>query len=127
MSVTGKDFHEFAQKCMSYDDEISYRNAIGRAYYGLYHEVCSALHNCPATSHTGVATYLQDEAWRGNEPYEKFAMKSLGIVLQQQHSKRKQCDYQIDLNVTKEDALESMKVTEKMLIKLQSMLVPKTA
>ena len=39
MSVSGQDFIEFAKKCLQFNDEIGYRNAVGRSYYGVYHEI----------------------------------------------------------------------------------------
>ncbi|MEX6095799.1 hypothetical protein ACMFGU_18270 [Morganella morganii] len=121
MSATGGDFFDFACDCMKLGTEIGYRNAIGRSYYGLYHEVCAAMKNCPPTSHQGVAEYLQHNAWKGNEPYSKSDLRVLGIVLQQQHSKRKWSDYDLVRNITENDALESIKTVQKMMDKLSDM------
>ncbi|SPX94724.1 Uncharacterised protein [Morganella morganii] len=77
--------------------------------------------NCPPTSHQGVAEYLQHNAWKGNEPYSKSDLRVLGIVLQQQHSKRKWSDYDLVRNITENDALESIKTVQKMMDKLSDM------
>lgn len=37
MPVTSTDFIELAKFCASRKDEIGYRNAVARAYYGAYH------------------------------------------------------------------------------------------
>lgn len=121
MSVSGDDFFKFANDCMQYDTEIAYRNAIGRSYYGLYHEVCSILKNCPETTHQGVAEYLLYRSWKGNEDYDKFDLKCLGTMLQQQHSKRKWADYDLSGSITKSEAIESIRVVEKMMNKIKLM------
>lgn len=106
MSVSGQDFIEFAEKCVTFDDEIGFRNAIGRSYYGVYHEICDKLEKCPSTeSHQGVRDYLTNTAWlKGYEPFEKFKLIQIGVWLRHMYTRRKWADYQLDRDMAKTDA-----------------------
>lgn len=122
MSVNGSDFVDFAKECMVHENEIGFRNAIGRAYYGLYHEICGMLQSCPPTTHSGVSDYLISSSWKGErERYEKMDLISLGAILKQQHTKRKWADYDIKTNVKKSDAESCLTTVEKAMEKIKKM------
>lgn len=69
--VNSSDFIAFAKDCEKRNDEIGYRNAVARAYYGAYHHVLPCLTMGPKESHQGLIDYLVNDAWKGNEPFEK--------------------------------------------------------
>ncbi len=123
MSVKGRDFYEFALKCVAQGDEISLRNAVGRAYYGVYHDVCEKLHKCPAPpTHHGVSTYLIETAWlKDYEPYDKMKLISLGVLLQNLHVQRKWADYTLDMDYTAADAKATMILARKGMEKSKAM------
>ena len=50
MPVTSNDFISFAKDCSSRKDEIGYRNAIARAYYGAYHHILPYMKHGPIPS-----------------------------------------------------------------------------
>ena len=106
MSVTGKDFIEFAGKCIAHDDEIGFRNAIGRAYYGVYHETLEKLEKCPdRATHQDVRNYLINDAWlTGYEPFDKMKLISVGTMLKHLHTRRKWADYELERTLNKADA-----------------------
>jgi len=123
MSVTGKDFIEFAGKCISHNDEIGYRNAIGRAYYGVYHETLEKLEKCPEkASHQEVRDYLTNDAWlTGNEPFEKMKLISIGTILRHLHTRRKWADYELQRTMSKADAEAILIMANKALDTLHQM------
>lgn len=110
MAVNGMDFYNFALQCLSKNDEINLRNAVGRAYYGVYHDICSKLQNCPnPATHVGVRDYLKNDSWlKGNEPFDKFKLLRLAAFLNSLHSQRKWADYRLDDEYTKVDADSAM-------------------
>lgn len=110
MAVNGQDFYNFATACIKQTDEISLRNAVGRVYYGIYHDVCSKLEKCPSPpTHTGVSDYLRDTAWlSGYEPFDKFKMIRLSVFLKSLHTQRKWADYSLNIELTKADAENAM-------------------
>lgn len=115
MAVNGQDFFNFAVKCIAHGDEIGYRNAVGRAYYGLYHDVCSKLQKGPdPATHRAVRDYLIDISWiAGNEPFDKMKLIALGTMLKHLHIQRKWADYNLIDDYTKVDAEAVLIMTKK--------------
>ena len=105
MSVTSQDFITFASNCIQRNDEIGFRNAIGRAYYGAYHHTIAKMVNGPKQSHADLITYLQGEAWQVPlETYDKRKMIALSHVLLTMKSQRTLSDYKLHLNIDKSKA-----------------------
>lgn len=123
VAVNGQDFFDFAVKCMAHGDEIGYRNAVGRAYYGLYHEVCSKLQKGPdPATHRAVRDYLIDTSWlAGNEPFERMKLISLGTMLKHLHIQRKWADYNLDDDYPMADAQAALIMTRKGFDKAKDM------
>ncbi|AUU92092.1 hypothetical protein C2U55_24940 [Enterobacteriaceae bacterium ENNIH3] len=124
MTVNGQDFYDFAVTSLARGDEIGFRNAVGRAYYGLYHDVCSKLQKCPEpATHVGVRDYLIETSWlNGYEPYDKMKLISLGTMLKHLHTQRKWADYSINYDYPKADAEAALIMARKGLEKSQAML-----
>lgn len=100
MSVTSQDFISFASTCIQRNDEIGYRNAIGRAYYGAYHHTIAKLVNGPKQSHADLITYLQGAAWQVPcETFDKRKMIALSHVLLTMKSQRTLSDYKLQMNI----------------------------
>ncbi|WP_041689454.1 hypothetical protein [Enterobacter sp. 638] len=105
MSVGGHDFINFAEKCLDFDDEIGFRNTVGRAYYGVYHEICSKLEHCYVTdSHEEVRKYLMSESRAKKEPFDKAELRRIGAFLHGLHVQRKWADYKLTRDMFKSDA-----------------------
>ncbi|WP_421595697.1 hypothetical protein [Rahnella sp. PD4] len=105
MSVTSQDFISFASTCIQRNDEIGYRNAIGRAYYGAYHHTIAKLVNGPKQSHADLITYLQGAAWQVPlETFDKKKMIALSHVLFAMKSQRTLSDYKLHMNIDKAKA-----------------------
>lgn len=123
MAVNGQDFYDFAVKCIAHGDEIGFRNAVGRAYYGLYHDVCSKLQKGPdPATHRAVRDYLIDTSWlAGNEPFDKMKLISLGTMLKHLHIQRKWADYNLVDDFPKADAEAALIMTRKGIAKAQEM------
>lgn len=105
MSVTSQDFISFASNCILRNDEIGFRNAIGRAYYGAYHHTIAKMVNGPKQSHADLINYLQGEAWKVPlETFDKKKMIALSHVLLTMKSQRTLSDYKLHLNIGKDKA-----------------------
>lgn len=121
MSIQGRDFLLAAKNHSTMNHEAGYRSATSRAYYSLYHEVCSVLKHCPPTSHDGVLQYLMKGTSRNAEPYDKMSLIQLGAVLGQQKTKRKKADYELALEFTEMEAKSSIVAVEKMIKKVDEL------
>jgi len=120
VSVSGKDFIDFAERCVAFGDEIGYRNAVGRSYYGVYHEICSKLEHCYVlTSHEGVRNYLLSTASSKKEPYDTSALRSVGAILHQMHVQRKWADYELGRELHKSDAEATLKIAKDAMTKIK--------
>lgn len=106
MSIQGREFIDFAERCIEQGDEISYRNAIGRSYYGAYHEVCAILEKAFFVhTHKDIRDYLTQHSWlKGNEPFDKGTLISLGSRLKQMHTSRVSADYDLIEDFSEVDA-----------------------
>lgn len=121
MSVVGQDFINFAEKCLADGDEIGYRNTVGRAYYGVYHEICSKLEHCYVlTSHEGVREYLMKAAQCKKEPFDKAELKKIGVFLHNLHVQRKWADYQLTRDMDKSDAESALNVAKKAMTTIKT-------
>lgn len=122
MSVCGQDFIDFAEKCVTFKDEIGFRNAVGRAYYGVYHEICDKLEHCLVLdSHKGVREYLMNRTLCKNEPFDKMKLRSIGAILQQMHTKRKWADYELNRTMNQPDAEAAIIAAKKVMGKIKDM------
>lgn len=110
MSVTSLDFIDFASSCIKRNDEIGFRNAVGRAYYGAYHHTIAKMVNGPKTSHAGLITYLQGDAWRMKlEVFDKRKLIALSHILLAMKSQRALSDYDLINPVTIDHATSAIK------------------
>ncbi len=122
MSVVGQDFVDHAERCITFGDEIGYRNAVGRAYYGVYHEICSKLEHCYVlTSHEGVREYLLSAARCKKEPYDKTVLRQIGAILHNMHVQRKWADYQLERELHKSDAESSLNIAKDAMNRIREM------
>lgn len=108
MSVASADFLAFATHCAGGGDEISYRNCVSRAYYGVFHAarpVGEAL--CPdPNAHLSIPTHE-----RLHERFKASTIKgakSIGYVLKAMKDARRRADYDIGDLVTASDATQSL-------------------
>lgn len=113
--VSSSDFINFAKDCFARDDEIGYRNAIARAYYGAYHNVIPYLANGPTDSHQGLIDYLMTMAWKGNESFQKADLIALGYALQALKDQRVVCDYRLAETITRVQSSTAIKTAEKII------------
>jgi len=121
MTIQGKHFFKAAEFCLEDSEESSHRSAISRAYYALYHETCSILEHCPPFNHDGVVQYLLHDSRRNKERHEILSLTQIGAVLLQQKIKRKRADYELNENVSFDEAKSSLAAVDKILSKIQSM------
>lgn len=122
MSVNSADIIAFAKDCEKRKDEIGFRNAISRSYYGAYHHVLPCLTYGPKDSHQGLIDYLLTVSWKGNESYDKSHLIGLGHALQALKDKRIISDYDLGDTVTELDANTSIKTAEKLISRCHDML-----
>lgn len=116
MPVTSNDFISFAKDCSSRKDEIGYRNAIARAYYGAYHHILPYMKHGPKDSHQGLIDYLSTMAWKdGAEIYPKLTLKALGFALQALKDQRIISDYRLEVTINELEANVAVRTAEKLL------------
>ena len=122
MPVNSQDFLGFAKDCHQRNDEIGYRNAIARSYYGAYHHVLPCMVNGPKDSHQGLINYLQGDASRGSEVYEARYLKGISFILSQLKAQRIVADYRLDQSVTSKQSEVAILTTERLFAKCTDML-----
>ncbi|HBW6190077.1 TPA: hypothetical protein ME995_000253 [Klebsiella pneumoniae] len=128
MPVTSNDFISFAKDCSSRKDEIGYRNAIARAYYGAYHHVLPYMKHGPKDNHQGLIDYLSTMAWKdGAEAYPKATLMALGYALQSLKDQRIICDYRLELTVEELEANVAVRTAEKLLQRCEEMAKSKAS
>ncbi|HDT0661986.1 hypothetical protein [Enterobacter ludwigii] len=121
MSVVGQDFINFAEKCLQNGDEIGYRNTVGRAYYGVFHEICTKLEHCYVlNSHEGVRNYLMREKECKNEPFDKAELRKIGAFLHHLHVQRKWADYQLMRDLDKSDAEAALNIAKQAMQQIKA-------
>jgi uncharacterized protein (UPF0332 family) len=120
MAVNNYSFIEEAERALNSGstEEITYRNAVSRAYYGLYH--CALAHAdtllkpplsaCGGGSHKKVSDFYKVQLAKTREETLKF--RSIGYKLLQLHSQRIKSDYHLHLEVFKEDAEAMITITK---------------
>lgn len=123
MSIRGRNFIDFADRCLEHGDEIGYRNAVGRAYYGAYHEVSGILEKAFFVhTHQSIRDYLTKESWlKGNEPFDKMMLISLGSRLKQMHTNRVSADYDLAETFSDIDAQAALIQAKKFIEDMDSM------
>ncbi|ELY2785803.1 hypothetical protein ACI0ZQ_002036 [Cronobacter dublinensis] len=123
MSVGGQDFINFAEKCLQlFTDEIGFRNTVGRAYYGVYHEICSKLEHCYVKdSHEEVRNYLMSAVRCKKEPFTHDELKRIGAFLHSLHVQRKWADYQLVRDMSKSDAESALNMAKKAMKEIKDM------
>jgi hypothetical protein len=109
--VDYKDFLESAAKSLEdYDSEISNRNVMSRAYYGLYHLALSYADSvavppvsaCKGPTHEKLSTFFEKSI--GKDKALMLKMLSIGYSLKQYHRKRCKADYTLDEAVSRIEA-----------------------
>lgn len=121
MSVTPEDFITFANDCVGRDDEIGFRNAIARAYYGAYHLVNPLMKHGPKENHQGLIDYIKGDAARGSESYEKRYLIAISYVLQSLKDQRIISDYDLEANIGEVQAKAAIITANKLVTKCTEM------
>ncbi|EES3796576.1 TPA: hypothetical protein JWK76_002494 [Escherichia coli] len=122
MSVSGQDFINFAEKCLEFNDEIGFRNVVGRSYYGVYHEICSKLEHCYVlTSHEGVRNYLMSSTQCKKEPFDKAGLRRIGAFLHSLHVQRKWADYTLERELVKADAESALNTAKQVMAEIKAL------
>jgi len=108
MSVNSIDFLDAAKHYSLMADEASWRSAISRAYYAMYHETMLSLTCVPKYTnnhHGNLIGYMTTPAECKSEPFDTRSMRVLGYNLKQMRDARNEADYHItDVSVSKEMA-----------------------
>lgn len=127
MSVTPEEFMDFANDCIVRADEIGYRNAIGRAYYGAYHLVNPLMKYGPKDNHQGLINYIKGDAARGSESYDKRYLIAVSYILQSLKDQRIICDYDLDTKIGEIQAKAALKTANKLVEKCTEMTAASVA
>lgn len=122
MPVNSEDFLGFAKDCHKRNDEIGFRNAIARSYYGAYHHVLPCMAHGPKDSHQGLIDYLQGDASRGSEAFDAKYLKGISFILSQLKAQRIVADYRLDQPVTFKQSEVAIGMTERLFDKCAEML-----
>jgi len=115
MPITSPEIIDFAKDCLSRQDEVGYRNAIARSYYGAYHLVKGMMVNGPKDNHQGLIDYLRGDACRGHESYNRKNLLALSYALQSMKDQRIISDYFLDETVDLVQAQTAIITAEKLV------------
>lgn len=121
MPVLAEDFISFAHDCISRSDEIGFRNAIGRAYYGAYHLVNPLMKQGPKENHQGLIDYLKGDAARGSEDYDRRYLIAISYILQSLKDQRVICDYDLSTSINETQAKTAIVTANKLVVKCTEM------
>lgn len=118
MSILGSDLLGSAKKIFESAEacEVDFRNAISRAYYGMYHMALESLQNVPNFSgnhHSSLFGYMSNTAETKSEPFDSHKLKLLAYKLKQQRNARNDADYRIkDIMVSKEVCFATLEAAD---------------
>lgn len=73
--------------------EARYRSAVGRAYYGAYHEACEFARSLGGTVHGNNHDLVIGELYRLARENNDGEIKKVAIALKSLHGSRKKADY----------------------------------
>jgi uncharacterized protein (UPF0332 family) len=121
--IEAGNFFESAKMLIEQNDEVDYRNAISRSYYAAYHTALSLddliENHGGIKSNVGVHEQLVSKF--ANCPMSvagAMQIKSLGYMLKRAKDVRRNADYFLEIDLTKDDAKEQLKTVEKILSKV---------
>ncbi|HAK6115658.1 TPA: hypothetical protein ACXZT8_000273 [Salmonella enterica] len=106
MAIINSDFLKFAIDCYGRKDEIGFRNSISRSYYAMYHKSLANVEMpcCAVNHHAALINYIDG---LGNEKDQK--MKEAARLLRLMRKARNDADYNLDVTVTADLALQNLK------------------
>ncbi|MCV5426854.1 hypothetical protein OFM81_28745, partial [Escherichia coli] len=81
----------------------------------------------PKESHQGLIDYLVNDAWKGNEPFEKRDLIGLGYALQSLKDQRIVCDYRLNDTITPTQSSTAIKTAEKLIQRCANMTKSKAS
>lgn len=112
--IRGTQFLILAEKLAAATTEAEWRSAVCRAYYAAFHEARDALQSMGfATPRAELAhAYL----WRRLENCGHSGLAAAGSRLNQLRRERNRADYDVNLNVARQDAAAAVRSAE-MIIK----------
>lgn len=118
MSVSSRDFLQFASECLSGEDEIWFRNAVARSYYAAYHHTRKHFPQAPQESHARLICYLAGEEAARKEPATENQLKSLAYILREMKKKRIIADYKLEKTVSRREAENCIQQCNKLIKKI---------
>ena len=109
MAITPQDLLQYAESLMQDSNEISARNAAGRAFYAAFHfcmPIFNELDTGPKTKEGTHQKILRLFANYDSARTEDVSRKIrvIGTMYRQAREIRSRADYQIDLEFSKDDA-----------------------
>jgi uncharacterized protein (UPF0332 family) len=134
MPINAYDFIRVAKSGIAErNDEPSYRNAVSRAYYSIYHSASSLVlskripkYNGKETpyvkggTHCKLAYYLTDQE-NNKEQFDRDDMSVIAVKLKMTKTLRTTADYYLNRTVTAEDADYMIMQAEGILEKVEEM------
>lgn len=117
MSVDFEDFYSFANSLLSdTSTEIEYRNVMGRSYYASYHAIKMSV-SLPSEiigKHAPIAKFLKKSTAPNND-IPVNVLKQLGNYMKMARDKRCNADYDLHLNILRQDAEDALALNRKLL------------
>ncbi|NYA43253.1 HEPN domain-containing protein [Serratia fonticola] len=116
MALNTNDFLHSAIANFKFHNEVSYRNAISRAYYSTYHKSLSQVITMPkanASHHAALIRYLASNECFQNEQCERGTLMELSRCIKKLRNERNKADYQLDTTITKENAEKCLALAHK--------------
>lgn len=123
MAVEHSCFFSLAKDALDKNGEMWTRNAISRAYYGMYHSALRLVNDqVPSRDSNGeklaggihlrFSTYLCSGEASQDLDLDDASIKRIGMKLKQQHALRVNADYKLDSKVNRITALSALKDAE---------------
>jgi len=112
MGIAAGDFLSFAEKLLSEETEINYRNAASRSYYAAFHYCLPITELLDKPSQDGGihATVCK----KLSESFD-HKLKSIGYMLQQCRSIRVRADYGLDEDFSRSGGELAIKLAKKII------------
>jgi len=116
MAVDPSDFLDSAQQLIHGDEEIAWRNAVSRAYYGSYHEARQTIARMGWPEYASGPTHERLVAL-----FIDQKQKPLAYRLKSLHRQRCAADYEIDSPVVKVSAEEHVSTAARLMADLSAL------
>lgn len=120
MTVSAKDFEQFARQLLEGTKEIEWRNSASRIYYAAYHACLQQAHRCPENGHFKMGSH--EALINRYELQSSTPARSIAYILLEMKRVRCNADYVLDGKFEKNAAVTQMAYHQKISANLEAFL-----